>query len=187
MGAKGRQTGTLTLARYTDGRGRPHRIVQPGRLVLALARREPPRVVALLGEGEGVPQARALLDGSAIDEATWPAPRARRGRSCVRCVPRSLRPGPLRTTQTAKPRTWRTSRRWRHERPPGDRSARWPSSAEPVGRSGDREEGNAGLTGDRAGQQRLAGAGRALQQDTLGDAGAERLELLRVPRNSLIS
>ena len=46
--------------------------------------------------------------------------------------------------------------------------------------AGDREEGNAGLTGDGAGKQRLAGAGRAVEQDALRDAGAERLELLRV-------
>jgi hypothetical protein len=68
MGAKGRQTGSLTLARYTDVHGRAHRVVLRGRLVLDVARREPARVVALLGEGEGEPQARALLDGSGIDE-----------------------------------------------------------------------------------------------------------------------
>ena len=47
-------------------------------------------------------------------------------------------------------------------------------------RAGDREEGDAGLAGDGAGEQRLTGAGRAVEQDALGDAGAERLELLRV-------
>ena len=47
-------------------------------------------------------------------------------------------------------------------------------------RAGDREEGDAGLAGDGAGEQRLAGAGRAVEQDALGDAGAERLEFLRV-------
>ena len=47
-------------------------------------------------------------------------------------------------------------------------------------RAGDREEGDAGLAGDGAGEQRLAGAGRAVEQDALGDARAERLELLRV-------
>ncbi len=47
-------------------------------------------------------------------------------------------------------------------------------------RAGDREEGDAGLTGDGARQQRLAGAGRAVEQHSLRDAGAERLELLRV-------
>ena len=41
-------------------------------------------------------------------------------------------------------------------------------------RAGDREEGNAGLTGDGAGEQRLAGPGRAVEQDPLRDAGAER-------------
>ena len=46
--------------------------------------------------------------------------------------------------------------------------------------AGDREEGHAGLAGHRAGEQRLAGAGRAVEQDALGDAGAERLEFLRV-------
>ena len=46
--------------------------------------------------------------------------------------------------------------------------------------AGDREEGDPGLTGDGAGEQRLAGAGRAVEQHALRDAGAERLELLRV-------
>jgi hypothetical protein len=68
MAASRQQTGSLTLARYTDVHGRPHRVVLRGRLVLDLARREPARVVALLGEGEGEPQGRAMLDGSAIDE-----------------------------------------------------------------------------------------------------------------------
>jgi hypothetical protein len=68
MGAKGRQTGSPILARYTDPRGCPHRIVLRGRLVLDVARREPVRVVAVLGEGEGEAQARALLEGSEIDE-----------------------------------------------------------------------------------------------------------------------
>ena len=47
-------------------------------------------------------------------------------------------------------------------------------------RAGDREERDAGLAGDRAGEQRLAGAGRAVEQHALRDPGAERLELLRV-------
>ena len=47
-------------------------------------------------------------------------------------------------------------------------------------RAGDREERDAGLAGDGAGEQRLAGAGRAVEQDALRDPGAERLELLRV-------
>ena len=47
-------------------------------------------------------------------------------------------------------------------------------------RAGDREEGDPGLAGDGAGKQRLAGAGRPVEQDALGDAGAERLEFLRV-------
>ncbi len=46
--------------------------------------------------------------------------------------------------------------------------------------AGDREERHAGLAGDRAGKQRLAGAGRAVEQHALRDPGAERLELLRV-------
>ena len=45
-------------------------------------------------------------------------------------------------------------------------------------RAGDREERHAGLAGDCAGQQRLTGARRPVQQHALGDAGAERLELL---------
>ena len=47
-------------------------------------------------------------------------------------------------------------------------------------RAGDREERHARLTRDRAGQQRLAGAGRPVEQHALGDPRAERLELLRV-------
>jgi hypothetical protein len=46
--------------------------------------------------------------------------------------------------------------------------------------AGDREERHAGLAGDRAGEQGLAGPGRAEQQHALGDLGAQRLELLRV-------
>ena len=46
--------------------------------------------------------------------------------------------------------------------------------------AGDAEERHAGLTGDGAGHQRLAGAGRPDQQDAARDARAERVELLRV-------
>ena len=46
--------------------------------------------------------------------------------------------------------------------------------------AGDREERHAGLAGDRAREQRLTGARRPVQQHTLRDARAERLELLRV-------
>src|SRR5207244_5092014 len=44
----------------------------------------------------------------------------------------------------------------------------------------DREERHARLAGDRAREQRLARAGRPVEQYALGDARAERLELLRV-------
>ena len=44
----------------------------------------------------------------------------------------------------------------------------------------DREERHARLAGDRAREQRLAGAGRPVEQDALRDPRAERLELLRV-------
>ena len=47
--------------------------------------------------------------------------------------------------------------------------------------AGDRVERHAGLARDRAGQQRLAGAGRAVEQHALGDLGADRLELRRAP------
>jgi hypothetical protein len=57
-----------TLARYTDPHGRPHRVVLRGRLLIDLAPGRLPRLVARLSEAEGEPQARALLDGSAIDE-----------------------------------------------------------------------------------------------------------------------
>ena len=44
--------------------------------------------------------------------------------------------------------------------------------------AGDREEGHAGLAGDRLGEQRLAGPGRADQQHALGDLGAHGREPL---------
>ena len=44
----------------------------------------------------------------------------------------------------------------------------------------DREERHAGLAGDRAREQRLAGARRPVEEHALGDPRAERLELLRV-------
>ncbi len=47
-------------------------------------------------------------------------------------------------------------------------------------RAGDGEERHARLAGDRAREQRLARAGRPVEQHALGDARAERLELLRV-------
>ena len=47
-------------------------------------------------------------------------------------------------------------------------------------RAGDRVERHARLTGDRAGEQRLAGPGRAVQQHALGDLGADGLELGRL-------
>ena len=48
-------------------------------------------------------------------------------------------------------------------------------------RTRDREERYAGLTGDGPGQQRLTGAGRAVEQHALGDLGAQRL----IPRRVL--
>jgi hypothetical protein len=62
------QTTRVVLARYTDPHGRPHRVVLRGRLVLDVAAGDLPRVVALLSGEEGEPQARALLEASAIDE-----------------------------------------------------------------------------------------------------------------------
>src|SRR5581483_9621985 len=47
-------------------------------------------------------------------------------------------------------------------------------------RTGDRVERHAGLACHRAGEQRLAGAGRAVEQHALGDLRADRLELGRV-------
>ena len=46
--------------------------------------------------------------------------------------------------------------------------------------AGDRVERHARLAGDRAGEQRLAGAGRAVEQHALGDLGADGLELRRL-------
>jgi hypothetical protein len=64
----GKDTAKATLARYTDPHGRPHRVVLRGRLLIDLAPRQLPRLVARLSEAEGEPEARALLDGSPIDE-----------------------------------------------------------------------------------------------------------------------
>ena len=52
-------------------------------------------------------------------------------------------------------------------------------------RSGDGEERHTRLAGDRAGEQRLAGAGWPVQQHTLGDLGADRLELRRLGQELL--
>ena len=54
-------------------------------------------------------------------------------------------------------------------------------------RARDREERHTGLAGDRAGEQRLTGARRPVEQHALGNARAEGLELLGFSRNSLIS
>ena len=63
-----RDAAKATLARYTDPHGRPHRVVLRGWLLVDVAASLPPRLVARLSEAEGKPEARALLDGSAIDE-----------------------------------------------------------------------------------------------------------------------
>ena len=47
-------------------------------------------------------------------------------------------------------------------------------------RAGNGEERHVGFAGDRTGQQRLAGSGRADQQHALRDLAAEALELLRI-------
>ena len=47
-------------------------------------------------------------------------------------------------------------------------------------RTGNRQEGHAGLTCDRLGEQGLTGAGRAYEQNALGNARADRLELGRI-------
>ena len=55
-------------------------------------------------------------------------------------------------------------------------------------RAGDREERHAGLAGDGAGEQGLAGAGRPVEQHALGDPGARALwNFFGFSRNSLIS
>ena len=54
-------------------------------------------------------------------------------------------------------------------------------------RAGDRVERHARLAGDRARQQRLAGAGRPVEQHALGDLRAERLVAAGFCRKSLIS
>jgi hypothetical protein len=63
-----RKNGAKALARYTDPHGRPHRVVLRGRLLIDLAAGREPRLVARLSDAEGEREARALLDGSAIDE-----------------------------------------------------------------------------------------------------------------------
>ena len=57
-------------------------------------------------------------------------------------------------------------------------------------RAGDRQEADAGLTGDGAGEQRLAGAGRADEQHALRHAGADlrnRSGMRRKSTTSVIS
>ena len=49
-------------------------------------------------------------------------------------------------------------------------------------RAGDRQEADAGLAGDGAGEQRLAGAGRADEQHALGHPGADLAEALGHPQ-----
>jgi hypothetical protein len=56
------------LARYVDPQGRPHRVVLRGRLLLDVAVGDLPRMVARLSPDEGDAQARALIEGSRIDE-----------------------------------------------------------------------------------------------------------------------
>jgi hypothetical protein len=58
----------VLLARYADPHGRPHRVVLRGRLVLDVTVGDLPRVVARLSADEGEAQARALIEGSRIDE-----------------------------------------------------------------------------------------------------------------------
>jgi hypothetical protein len=62
------QTTRVVLARYIDPHGRPHRVVVRGRLVLDVSVGDFPRLVARLSKHEGEAQARALLEGSAIDD-----------------------------------------------------------------------------------------------------------------------
>ena len=47
-------------------------------------------------------------------------------------------------------------------------------------RAGDRVERDAGLPGDRTSEERLAGAGRAVEEDALGDLGPDGEELRRL-------
>ena len=76
--------GTL-LARYTDVHGRPHRIVLRRHVAVDLCTGEPPRLVTKLALGEGEAQARALLDGSEIDEG-YIARARREGRPFIRAL-----------------------------------------------------------------------------------------------------
>jgi hypothetical protein len=75
----------VVLARYADPEGHPHRVVIRARLVLDVAAGRRPRVVARLSEGEGETQARALLEGSRIDEG-YLARAARERRPFIRAL-----------------------------------------------------------------------------------------------------
>ena len=55
------------VASYADRRGRRHRIVRRGRLVLDLAPRARAVLVAVLSEEEGIDQARAVVAGGEFD------------------------------------------------------------------------------------------------------------------------
>jgi hypothetical protein len=68
MSGSKKATASRVLTRYTDPRGRPHRVVLRDRLVLDVTAGDFPRVVAHLSEDEGEAQARALIEGSRIDE-----------------------------------------------------------------------------------------------------------------------
>jgi hypothetical protein len=80
------------LARYTDRHGAEHRVVLRGRLLLDLADGRLPRLVARLGDEEGEPEARALLDGSVIDEGYLERMRREPGPICRELRPDDLRP-----------------------------------------------------------------------------------------------
>lgn len=56
------------LASYTDPKGRRHRIVRRGRLVLDLCAHDLPRVVVELSGDEGDEQVEGVLHGSELDE-----------------------------------------------------------------------------------------------------------------------
>lgn len=63
-----RQAKPAPLARYIDRRGRRHRIVRRGALVLDLSAADMPRVIVALAEGEGEQQVAPLVFGQGAEE-----------------------------------------------------------------------------------------------------------------------
>ena len=84
-----------TITEFTDAAGRPHKVVLLARrLLLDLVGTDPPRVLALLRQDEGIEQARAIVFGNGKDRGY--AERAKREAAplCRALEPEDLRSNP---------------------------------------------------------------------------------------------